>query len=264
MRTALEVARAVRAIERATTTTETMEADDARATRRRRKLAQAIGTTRAGLEALARDGTLAEVRAEAYAATVTRAEARVRRERAVETGTRGDATTTATTTGATTTTTTTTTTSVASTRLAASGRPIRASVKTPRETPRETPASTVAARPRAKALTTEDEGELRRQRVIQDGLTDEMSELARGLKANALALERGLGRSTTALEDAETKLSRNVDGARASVRRQTAAYRANRRGSCWTWIILALIGVLFAWTYVVIKVSSDRTKRVRA
>ena len=109
-------------------------------------------------------------------------------------------------------------------------------------------------------LTADDESELRRQRAIQEGLTDEMTELASGLKANALALERGLGRSTAMLEEIETRLERNVAGARQTTRRQTAAYRANRRGSCWTWMILALVGVLFAWTYVAIKVSSDRTK----
>lgn len=114
--------------------------------------------------------------------------------------------------------------------------------------------------PATKTLTTVDEGELRRQRAIQEGLTDELTELASGLKANALALERGLGRSTAVLEDIETRLERNVAGARQTTRRQTAAYRANRRGSCWTWMILAFVGVLFAWTYVAIKLSSDRTK----
>ena len=118
--------------------------------------------------------------------------------------------------------------------------------------------------PSTKTLTAEDEVELRRQRAIQDGLTDEMSELASGLKANALALERGLGRSSAAVAELESRLGANVHGVKSSAKRQDAAFRANRRGSCWTWLILALVGVLFAWTYVVIKVSSDRTKRSRA
>lgn len=114
---------------------------------------------------------------------------------------------------------------------------------------------------KSKTVTARDEIELRRQRAIQEGLTDEMSELASGLRANALALERGLGRSSAALAEVESRLERNVDGARASARRQTKVYRENRRGSCWTWIILALVGVLFAWTYVVIKMSSVRVRR---
>ena len=114
---------------------------------------------------------------------------------------------------------------------------------------------------RSKTVTASNEIELRRQRAIQEGLTDEMSELASGLRANALALERGLGRSSAALTEVESRLERNVDVARASARRQTKAYRENGRGSCWTWIVLALVGVLFAWTYVVIKMSSVRVRR---
>ena len=113
----------------------------------------------------------------------------------------------------------------------------------------------------SKTVTAREEIELRRQRAIQEGLTDEMSELASGLRANALALERGLGRSSAALTEVESRLERNVDVARASARRQTKAYRENGRGSCWTWIVLALVGVLFAWTYVVIKMSSVRVRR---
>ena len=113
----------------------------------------------------------------------------------------------------------------------------------------------------SKTVTASEEIELRRQRAIQEGLTDEMSELASGLRANALALERGLGRSSAALTEVEARLERNVDVARASAWRQTKAYRENGRGSCWTWIVLALVGVLFAWTYVVIKMSSVRVRR---
>lgn len=108
-----------------------------------------------------------------------------------------------------------------------------------------------------------DEEELEKQRLIQEGLTDEMASLASGLKANALAMEKGLERSTKALEDVETKLERNVQRVKSTVKRQTAAYGANRRGSCWTWVILFVVGILFAWTYVVIKMSSDKIKQSR-
>jgi len=100
--------------------------------------------------------------------------------------------------------------------------------------------------------------------AIRDGLTEEMSALASGLKRNALALERGLARSNQVLDDVEQKLERNVLGVKASVKRQTRAYGANRRGSCWTMIILFLVGVVFAWTYVVIKFSNDKIKASRA
>jgi SNARE protein 1 len=134
---------------------------------------------------------------------------------------------------------------------------------------RGSPVATTATRPAhrppsPKTLTADDEVELRRQRAIQEGLTDEISDLASGLKANALALERGLGRSSVVVAELESRLGGNVHGVKSSAKRQDAAFRANRRGSCWTWLILGLVGVLFAWTYVVIKVSSDRTKRTRA
>ena len=114
-----------------------------------------------------------------------------------------------------------------------------------------------------RALSRDDEAELGRQRAIQEGLTDEMSDLASALKRNALALEQGLERSNKVLNDVETRLERNVDGVKSSVRRQTAVYTANRRGSCWTWIIFFVVGILFAWTYVVIKMTTDRSKRVK-
>ena len=116
---------------------------------------------------------------------------------------------------------------------------------------------------RAVQRSARDEEELEKQRVIREGLTDEMASLASGLKANALAMEKGLERSTKALEDVETKLERNVQGVKSTVKRQTAAYGANRRGSCWTWVILFVVGILFAWTYVVIKMSSDKIKKSR-
>ena len=116
---------------------------------------------------------------------------------------------------------------------------------------------------RAVQRSARDEEELEKQRLIQEGLTDEMASLASGLKANALAMEKELERSTKALEDVETKLERNVQGVKSTVKRQTAAYGANRRGSCWTWIILFVVGILFAWTYIVIKMSSDKIKKSR-
>ena len=124
-----------------------------------------------------------------------------------------------------------------------------------------TTTTTTKRRAAVKALTLEDEAELRRQRAIQEGLTDEMSELATGLKRNAVALEQGLQSSNKALEKVESRLERNVVGVKSSVKRQTDVYRANKRGSCWTWIIFAIVGILFAWTYMVIKMTTDRTKR---
>lgn len=121
--------------------------------------------------------------------------------------------------------------------------------------------TTTKRRAAVKALTLEDEAELRRQRAIQEGLTDEMSELATGLKRNAVALEQGLQSSSKALENVESRLERNVAGVKSSVKRQTDVYRANKRGSCWTWIIFAIVGILFAWTYMVIKMTTDKTKR---
>lgn len=98
-----------------------------------------------------------------------------------------------------------------------------------------------------------------RQRDLQEGLTDEMVELASSIKANSLAMEASLKESRRELDAVETNLERNVDGVKTAVSRQSAIYKLNASGGCWTWIVLIVVGVVFTWTFVYIRFTSDKT-----
>lgn len=99
-----------------------------------------------------------------------------------------------------------------------------------------------------------------RQRAAQEELTDEMLELAGGIKANSLAMEASLRESRRELDVAEGALDRNLGGVKKERSRQKAIYETNRRGGCWTWIVLALVGVVFTWVVVYMRFTHDRTK----
>jgi len=99
-----------------------------------------------------------------------------------------------------------------------------------------------------------------RQRAAQEELTDEMLELAGGIKANSLAMEASLRESRRELDVAEGALDRNLGGVRKERSRQKAIYETNRRGGCWTWIVLALVGVVFTWVVAYMRFTHDRTK----
>lgn len=99
-----------------------------------------------------------------------------------------------------------------------------------------------------------------RQRAAQEELTDEMLELAGGIKANSLAMEASLRESRRELDVVEGSLDRNLAGVKKERSRQKAIYETNRRGGCWTWIVLVLVGVVFTWVVVYMRFTHDRTK----
>ena len=99
-----------------------------------------------------------------------------------------------------------------------------------------------------------------RQRAAQEELSDEMLELAGGIKANSLAMEASLRESRRELDVVEGSLDRNLAGVKKERSRQKAIYETNRRGGCWTWIVLVLVGVVFTWVVVYMRFTHDRTK----
>ena len=99
-----------------------------------------------------------------------------------------------------------------------------------------------------------------RQRAAQEELTDEMLELAGGIKANSLAMEASLRESRRELDVVEGSLDRNLAGVKKERSRQKAIYETNRRGGCWTWIVLVLVGVVFTWVVMYMRFTHDRTK----
>lgn len=109
------------------------------------------------------------------------------------------------------------------------------------------------------SLSEQGQRALKQQQHLQEGLTDELVELAAGIKANNLAMEGSLKESARALDHVEGRLEKNLGAAKTAVGRQSALYKLNASGSCWTWIILFVVGVVFAWMYLFIKFTSDRT-----
>jgi SNARE protein 1 len=101
---------------------------------------------------------------------------------------------------------------------------------------------------------------LRRQRETQEQLTDEMLELAGGIKANSLAMERSLLDSKRELDAVEGSLDKNLAGVKNERRRQKAIYETNRKGGCWTWIVLIAVGLVFTWVVLYMRFTHDRTR----
>ena len=101
---------------------------------------------------------------------------------------------------------------------------------------------------------------LRRQRETQEQLTDEMLELADGIKANSLAMERSLLDSKRELDAVEGSLDKNLAGVKNERKRQKAIYETNRKGGCWTWIVLIAVGLVFTWVVLYMRFTHDRTR----
>ena len=101
---------------------------------------------------------------------------------------------------------------------------------------------------------------LRRQRETQEQLTDEMLELAGGIKANSLAMERSLLDSKRELDAVEGSLDKNLAGVKNERKRQKAIYETNRKGGCWTWIVLIAVGLVFTWVVLYMRFTHDRTR----
>ena len=88
------------------------------------------------------------------------------------------------------------------------------------------------AKGRGTSVKISEEGQaaMARQRDLQEGLTDEMAQLASGLKANSLAMEASLKESRRELDEAEGNLERNLGGVKTAVGRQSAIYKLNASG----------------------------------
>ena len=91
-------------------------------------------------------------------------------------------------------------------------------------------------------LSEDGQAAMARQRELQEGLTDEMADLASSIKGNALAMEASLKESRRELDSVEGSLDRNVAGVKHATGRQSAIYKLNASGGCWTWIILFIVG----------------------
>jgi SNARE protein 1 len=128
------------------------------------------------------------------------------------------------------------------------------------------------SRPRARAradggskLTLSDAGEasLRRHRLTQDALTDDLVGLAAKMRLNAGAMEKSLLESRKGLASLERDLDANVASTRVANRRQKKLRVAFQSAGCWTWLLLFAVGLVFSWVFVYVRVTSDKIKRIR-
>ena len=128
------------------------------------------------------------------------------------------------------------------------------------------------SRPRARAradggskLTLSDAGEasLRRHRLTQDALTDDLVGLAAKMRLNAGAMEKSLLESRKGLASLERDLDANVASTRVANRRQKKLRAAFQSAGGWTWLLLFAVGLVFSWVFVYVRVTSDKIKRIR-
>jgi SNARE protein 1 len=128
------------------------------------------------------------------------------------------------------------------------------------------------SRPRARAradggskLTLSDAGEasLRRHRLTQDALTDDLVGLAGAMRANAGAMERSLRESRAGLASLERDLDANVAATTSANRRQKKLFVKFRSAGCYVWLALFAVGLVFSWVFVYVRVTSDKIRRIR-
>ncbi|KAK3283448.1 hypothetical protein CYMTET_8854 [Cymbomonas tetramitiformis] len=104
-------------------------------------------------------------------------------------------------------------------------------------------------------------GELmKRQKHLQDQLTDDMVNLASGLKVNCLALEEELRNASKVMDSTERLVEENVLSAKSVKEKATEQYSRASRGTCWMWLILVAVGLIFTWTFMLIRMFSDKLK----
>lgn len=105
------------------------------------------------------------------------------------------------------------------------------------------------------------------QRRIQEALTDDMVTLAAGIKANALAMQGAIRDGGATLDQAAELLDRNAADAKKTAGTATTVLAAARRSSWLSWGLLFLVGLVFAWVYLLIKMTAGtagRTASARA
>ena len=134
------------------------------------------------------------------------------------------------------------------------------------------PSPSRPSRPRARAradggskltLSAAGEASLRRHRLTQDALTDDLVGLASKMRLNAGAMEKSLLESRKGLASLERDLDANVASTRVANRRQKKLRVAFQSAGCWTWLSLFAVGLVFSWVFVYVRVTSDKIKRIR-
>lgn len=112
-------------------------------------------------------------------------------------------------------------------------------------------------------LSDKAEATLRQHRMTQDHLSDDLVSLAGAIRENAGAMERSLFESRKGLESLESELNRNVTSVKTATYKQKQLKKTFTSFGCWTWVVLFLVGVVFSWTFVFIRITSDKIAKIK-
>lgn len=109
---------------------------------------------------------------------------------------------------------------------------------------------------RPVALSTAAKARLQTQGKTQEVLTDELVDLAAGLKLNTLAMEAKVKERGTLLDSAEAAVDRSATETKIAATKATAIHRRGRVNFCFTILVLLIIGTGFAGMYIFIRITS--------
>mmetsp|Transcript_4974 Transcript_4974/g.17439 ORF Transcript_4974/g.17439 Transcript_4974/m.17439 type:complete len:278 (-) Transcript_4974:147-980(-) len=92
--------------------------------------------------------------------------------------------------------------------------------------------------------------------LVHEDLSEEILEMTRKLKENAVTFRGRLEQQGKQLDEAESKVEKNVASARDRNKQAKAFYKRNWSTSCQSYLILFWVAVAFAATVVFLKTSS--------
>lgn len=107
-------------------------------------------------------------------------------------------------------------------------------------------------------VSSETTAALRLHSSLHEELTDELVDMAAGLKRNAYAMDAGVRESLAVLDGVEVGLERSLAGTRSAADRAQHLHKVNRAG-CWqTCMVLAAVTLVFVWMVALIRLNRNR------
>ena len=91
---------------------------------------------------------------------------------------------------------------------------------------------------------------------LHEDLSEEILEMARGLKQNTVKFKDKLEENAKALDEAEETLETNVAKVKRRNKQANVFYKRNWSTSCYSYIILFWVALVFTLMYVFLKVTS--------
>ncbi|GAQ82206.1 hypothetical protein KFL_001040090 [Klebsormidium nitens] len=96
---------------------------------------------------------------------------------------------------------------------------------------------------------------LDQHRQLQEGLTDEMVELARAIKNNSLAMEQSMKETGKVLDATERAVEHSIATTSHVNTRASKIYSATFRTGCFTWLVLLAVSAIFFGMVFLIRIT---------